>query len=413
MTKILASAEAFGFGPASKLHAVSAELRRRDVEVHVVAGGPSLTFARSNADEFDNIVAIESTEELAKIAADGYDGALSVMDPYLVLWARVNGLPCVYVDSLYWFWQWSPDREAPLQQQAAELTETTSVLDALRSLNQVPMHDSQYIAHYLSNASCVQGASTVGARTEAIRGLGRVEVVGAVIDLTHRGAARPQRWLATTSGMVNPLLPAESAVEWIRIVGHLLEEAAIVSGIDEPITLAGHPDLLARAAEVASDRIELVPMGHGEILAAMNEAVALLTPPGLTTMMECAAYGVPVIMLPEQHYGHVSNFREVTACGGAGTFPHGLIDPDGSARASGDVLHQTLQVSEQLRHHFDGRTEVWLRMVRGVAGGMRDARDARERLRAAQAAAMRDFVGGYTGARQVGDVVGSIIGEHA
>ncbi|MFV2011035.1 MULTISPECIES: hypothetical protein [unclassified Micromonospora] len=412
MKKILASAEAFGFGPASKLHAVSAELRRRGMQVHVVAAGASLAFAQSNADSFDAVIPVDEPEELAKVAPEDYDGALSVMDPYLVLWARVNGLPSVYVDSLYWFWQWHPDREGPLQHQASQLAATINVLDALRSLSLVPMHDSQYLAHHLSDASCVQDASKVGARAAALRGLGRVEVVNAVIDLTHRNPGPPRRWLATTSGLVNPLLPAESAVEWIRIVGRLLEEAADLAGLTDRITMAGHPDLLARAADVASARIELVPLSHREILEALNQAVACLTPPGLTTMLECAAYGVPFIMLPEQHYGHVSNFREVTACGSAGTFPHALIDPDGRGRA-GDVLDQTLQVVDQLRRHFENRSEVWSRLVQDMADGMRKARDVREPLRAAQAAAVHEFVGGYTGARQVADVVASILGKGA
>ncbi|MFI7026794.1 hypothetical protein ACIBMZ_29165 [Micromonospora sp. NPDC049900] len=413
MTKVLASAEAFGFGPASKLITVSAELRRRGIHIDVAAADAALTFARANAGLFDEIIAVNGADELAKIDAAGYDGAVSVMDPFLTIWARSNGLPCTYVDSLFWFWNWGTGREDQLQQTAAEVTAQPSALDAIRALERVPMHDSQYIAHHLSAVSCVQGATRVDGRCREIRGLGRVDVVNAVIDLTYQRESSPATWLATTSGVVNPLLPKDCAIAWIRTVARLLEEAADRSGSTAPITLAGNGELLAVAPDIASARIKPEPMSHDQILIAMNGAIGCLTPPGLTTMMECAAYGVPFILLPEQHYGHISNFGAVTGCGTPEIFPHGLVDPDGSAREPADVLSETLQVAENLRRHFENKTEVWTRMVEGIADGMRAARAGRERLRAAQEAAMREFVGAFTGAGQVADVIESLLPEHA
>jgi hypothetical protein len=412
MTKVLVTAEAFGFGPASKLHAICVELARRGIECHFAGEMSALTFAQSNAQAFGSIVAVESMSELASVAPDGFDATLSVMDPYLTVWSSFHNVPCVYVDSLYWFWQWSPENEADLRKTAAELLcSADGAAGALRSLDAVPMHDGQYIAHYLSAISCAQRAPKSAARATAMSGIEPVQIVDAVIDLSYREFAMPTRWLATASGMLNPLYPVSSALDWVMITARLLDEAATINNLDEPILLAGHPDVLALATDIVPSRIQLVPLDHQGILRDINEAIACLTPAGLTTMLECSAYGTPVILLPEQHYGHLSNYREMTQCCRPETFPHALINPDAEGPKHNNQLTETLSLSQQLRLSYEERGEVWARMVSGVAKGMLEARDDRERLRAAQDDAARGFVGGYGGASQVADAVELLLGS--
>ncbi|WP_049569177.1 hypothetical protein [Nonomuraea sp. SBT364] len=401
MTRVLVTAEAFGFGPASKLHAVCAELAGRGAECHLVGEKSALTFARANAATFTSITEVGSMAELAAVAPGGFDAAISVMDPFLPLWARINDVPCLYVDSLYWFWSWSPEREADLRRTAGHLV-TTGGLEAMRSIT---LHDSQYIAHHLSDLTCAQRAPKVAPRLGLLRGLPNVTPVDAIVDLSHRAHAPRTGWLATTSGIVNPLVPVESALAWVEVVGVLLDEAAQVHGAGEPIVLAGNPAVLARAR--VPGRIEPAPMEHGAILKSMNAALACLAPPGLTTALECAAYGTPLVFLPEQHYGHLTNYREIAQCAAAGAFPHALVDPGGRVSPTGDILAQTLAIAERLRGHARRRDEVWTRMVNGLAEGMRRA--SREPLHAAQDAAMRRFCGGYGGAGQVVGALESLL----
>src|SRR5262245_17992341 len=314
MTRVLVTAEAFGFGPASKLHAICVELARRGIGCHFAGTAAALTFVSANAETFSAITEIDDMSALAIIDPNGYDATISVMDPFLPLWSSIYGIPCIYVDSLYWFWQWIPEREPALQEQAALLRSVPNIAEALAALAAVPMHDSQYIAHHLSSATCAQRAPKAADRTRTIRGILTVHVVDAIVDLSHRRSGTPRQWLATASVMVNPLLPAELAVDWVRIVARLIEEAADRSGADEPILFAGNPVIRALANDVASDRIQPTPMDHAAMLLAMNESLACLTPPGLTTLMESAAYGIPTTFLPEQHYAHLSNYHEVVAC---------------------------------------------------------------------------------------------------
>ncbi len=412
MPKVLVTAEAFGFGPASKLHAICVELGRRGIECHFVGQMSALTFAQSNAEAFRSIMAADSMSHLAAIAPGGYDAAISVMDPHLTLWSRLHNVPCVYVDSLYWFWQWSPDDEADLQKLAADLLRSADgVAGTLRSLGNVPMHDSQYLAYYLSTVACAQRAPGAAARVSTMAGIEPVSLVDAVVDLSHRAPARPTRWLATASGMLNPLYSMELALEWVTIVARLLDEAAATSQLDVPIDLAGNPDVLARAAGSVPDRIQLIPLDHQGILRAMNHAIACLTPPGLTTVLESAAYGTPVIFLPEQHYAHLSNFRALSRCGGSDTFPHTLLNADAAGPGDNNQLAETAAIADELRKCYAERGDAWHCMVSGIADGMTRAHQDRTALQMAQDEAVRGFVGGYAGASQIAAAVETLIGD--
>jgi hypothetical protein len=64
--------------------------------------------------------------------------------------------------------------------------------------------------------------------------------------------AFPKQWLATASGLLNPLVPMELAINWVRIVARLIDEAANASGSTEPILLAGNPVILTPASEIVS-----------------------------------------------------------------------------------------------------------------------------------------------------------------
>jgi hypothetical protein len=411
MTKVLVTAEAFGFGPASKLQAICVELDRRGVECDFVGSAAALTFASSNEEAFSSITGLDNMPALAMIDPGGYDAAISVMDPFIALWSSMHGIPCIYVDSLYWFWQWLPEREPALQDQAMLLRTMPSIAEAMTALDRIPMHDGQYIAHYLATATCAQRAPKAADRAHTFRGIGDVYLVGAIIDLSHRRPERPVHWLATTSGMVNSLIPAELAVDWVRIVACLIEEAADNSGVAEPILLAGNPAILALAGDVASDRIQSIPMDHRAMLSAMNTSFACLMPPGLTTLMESAAYGVPAAFLPEQHYAHLSNYHEVVACADdlacadGPVFPQALVNPHATGPRPDGQLGETLSVLDHLRRQFAEHGEVWSRMVSGLASGMRRVRSDRHGMWAAQDGAVRRFVGGYDGSAEVVDLV--------
>jgi hypothetical protein len=408
MRKALVTAEAFGYGPASKLHAVCRQLML-SYDFDFVGESAAHAFALANSDTYASIREIDAMRELEDVDPGEYDIAISVMDPFLPIWAHAHDVPCVYVDSLFWFWSWTEVGQEELTWAVDDVRSAPGVVGAVEALESKPMHVQQYVAHCLATINCVQNATGVSERIEAMRELTRFRRVGAIIDLSYLRPASRDLWLATAGGMINPLLPYDAAVDWLKIVAAMIEEAAESAGIDGPILLTGNPDVLASASDADSTRIRMEPLDHESMLRTMNRAIACLAPPGLTTVLECAAYGIPVLLLPEQHYGHLANFYKFTEAAD-GAFPHAVVS-DPTDRRSGSHLKDTLAVAERLRRHATTRGAEWERMVAGVANGLRTVMRERARLVASQQAVVERLVDCYSGAEEVAACVEELVTE--
>ncbi|GAA0532653.1 hypothetical protein GCM10011581_17330 [Saccharopolyspora subtropica] len=407
--KVIASAEAFGYGPASKLHAICSEIGRNGGASHFFGHDVALTFAQSNSDTYASITPVDSMSDLAAVSPDDFDAAISVMDPFLVAWAAYHRLPCVYVDSLYWFWDWSGISETEMGRTAEAITGAASANQALRVMADVPMHPSQYLAHHLCTTACVQLAPGASARAEALRGHPNVRTVDPVIDLGHRAPAQPDSWLVTTSGLLSPVVSIDLAVSWIQSACELVDEAARLIGADEPMVVTGNPEVLAHVAPLLPARFEVVALNHEGVLKSLNHAIACLTPPGLTTILEAAAYGTPVVFLPEQHYAHLANYQLVSPDSGRPRYAEALLNTRIDRSADGDISVETKSLIAQLAAHRTERTAAWSAMVRSLADGMADAREHRSRVAAAQNDLIRALFGGHSGAEEVRRTLESVV----
>lgn len=406
MPKVLVSASAFGFGPSGKLDAICSELTRRSYECHFVGRSTALAFASANAATYASITRVEAPTQLSETHCDEVDIVLTVMDSSLPAWARAWGIPCVYVDSLFWMWNWPADDRQRLASVISEIDGLTSPVAALDLITGLPFHAAQYVAHNLSTVSCVQNAPGVDERIPEMIDPGRFRRVSAIVDVSCLEQKRRDVWLATGSGMLNPFRSIEAAAEWVTIVSGMLDEAAEAVGIAEPIILTGNANVLSRVGH-SSSRVRLTALDHRAMLQTMNRAIGCLAPPGLTTILECAAYGVPVVLLPEQHYAHTANFHRF-ADSHPNAYPHGLMN-DGPDRRTGKHLEETIAIGEELRDHAERRNDVWRRMVFGLAEGMNEVRRRREQLLVAQQQAVEDVIGGYSGVAEVVSYVDELV----
>lgn len=409
MPRALVTAEAFGYGPPSKLNAVCRQLARNSYECHLVGESTAYAFAAANSDTYASIREIERMTDLDELDSDAFDIAVSVMDPFLPVWAHFHDVPCAYVDSLFWFWNWSEPAPRELVSAVDDVQNAGDAAAALETMAALPMHVGQYVAHCLATVNCVQNTPGVEERIHEMRHPARFRRVGAIIDLSYLRPEAQNVWLATASGMLNPLLPYAAAVDWLRTVAKMVDEAARSAEIRETILLTGNPDVLASASDVETARIRIAPLDHASMLRTMNRAIACLAPPGLTTVLECAAYGIPVILLPEQHYGHLANFHRLTAVRD-GAFPHGIVG-DRLEQRSDRHLEDTLAVAERLRRHAAARDGAWDQMVTGIAAGLRDVQQRREQLVALQQGVVDQLVGRYAGAAEVAACVEEIRGH--
>jgi hypothetical protein len=409
MARLLVSAEPYGYGPSAKLRAVSAELIRRGHDIDFIGQGVAAQYAQGEPDTYARVRTVQSMRELAAVPGTGYDAAISVMDPHLAIWAQLSGIPCIYVDSLYWFWKWDEDFSA-ITEEWEKVRSSGNVDEGMAFFDTVPMMSAQYLAHAAAQVTCAQRTPATPERAIDFSQLGSVRVVNAIVDTTFAECREPTTWLACMSGLINPLTPTEYALSWLRSSAQLIDEAAREAGLaDAEIQLTGNHDVISLAMTSLPARFVSRPMSNGAVLKEFNSGYACMTPPGLTTMFEAIAYGIPLIILPEQHYAHSQIFEEFSH-GGPDAFRHGLLGPRLSRQSGHDAGADTVGIIGELAERAAERDKVWHSMVADVAAGMSAVRTDKKRVALGQLAAVRGFVGNFDGARQVADVVKEFVG---
>jgi hypothetical protein len=404
--RLLASAEAYGYGPATKLRVIAARLTERGHRVDFVGEGTAAEYTAGESASFASVISLGSMAEISEIAGHGYDGVLSVMDPHLVMWSFLKGLPSVYVDSLYWFWAWDDGIQA--QRDWEVVTSARDVVEAVSLIASLPMSSAQYVAHRASSTSCAQRTWATSQRVADHPELGRVRVVDAIVDLSRYRTMPRTEVLACMSGLMNPLVSTQDVGPWLAAATQLVDEAMTCAGHpDTPVLLTGNHQVIASYADNLPPRFRHRPRSHTEVLDLLGSARVCLTPPGLTTMLEAIAYGAPIVLLPEQHYGHAKIFDEFRGRD-PGVFPHGLMSPYSPGREK-DAKAETHRLINDLSRRAVLRDDVWSALVTGVADGVRAATSDGEACSAAQYAAVSDFTGDFHGAEDVVDEVESIV----
>lgn len=401
---VLASAEPYGFGPISKLTALSSELLRRGHEVNFVGTGTALDFAANNWQSFSAVETTYEPSALNRVVPERPDVVLSVMDPILIAWASANGLPSVYVDSLFWAWDWPSTTWAVWSSVAVEIANLRSAADAVAAIRALPMHAAQFVAHQIASISCVQQTGYATDRVTVTAHIGDVRPVEAIVDLTERSAAPRSGWLASTSGVLSELLSFPAAVSWTTAMTSLLEDA--IAGIDltGPVVLAGNQRVLKDSRPVKDERIVKTPLSHRDLLQQLNRSVACIAPPGLTTLLEAVGYATPMILLPAQHYGHTANLRMVNGDADPPAFP-GAFLPVGAPAAGVDVQEATSYLLGALDEAERDRGSTWGRLVDALTAAMVAAEADSATMASRQQHAITGLVAGFDGVHQVVDAI--------
>ncbi|MEU6381183.1 hypothetical protein [Streptomyces sp. NPDC046909] len=323
--RLLLGAQSCGYGPISKLAALS---RRLDHHDRLFVGTTvAADFARRNADAFDDIV--EAGAGVLDRLIEGSDYVVSVMDADLVLRAYAANRPALMVDSLFSFWQLRtpPRRIADLC--AVAPRGDHAALDA--HFAELAPHERIYAAHLLADVSVVQNFPGVTERAAEARELkpGRIEVTGPIVDeqaLAGVGAASAPNGpghdlLINLGGFKNFLLDYDRHNDYLRLFDRwvpdllrdwpALERVAVCGG--------GYGNGRERRVQVGGRVAEFGCMPHREFLPAVASARHYMLTPGLTAIHESLRLGQLPMALPEQHYGHIVNLESL-----AGTLFHRL-----------------------------------------------------------------------------------------
>lgn len=406
MRTIIASAEPYGFGPVSKLAAICRMLRNSGYMIHFVGSGTAFTYASVEPEAFDTATLGGANEMSRLLGETGSLIALSAMDPLLPLCARTRGVPSVYVDSLFWMWDW-PDEEALDASWQREILHGDG--DWENTLSRMSMPEAEYVGHRASTVSAVQRTPSTLDAADRPSSLLPVVETGAIVDTSRIASSPRSHWLVSLSGLTNPLVSTEQAVAWadatVKIFVDSVKRADLAGA---PIHLTGNAQVLSHL-ETSPD-VFFRPRTSGEVLELMNGALGCFTPPGLTTLFECAAYACAVIPGPPQHYAHETILREF-ADGDLRAFPNAFPLSDLGVSLSGDAkadtakiqaavaeLHRNLSRDEMVdRVATQLSTLVREQSTQPVLGVVSQQRDAIDR-----------YVGGFDGCEEVCAIIDSM-----
>lgn len=327
---ILTSAEAFGYGPCSKLVTVVRALRKEfpNAKVDFLGEGAALTFAIQN----DEIFHFVKEYNGAYPDARDVDIVISVMNPYMVIWGWFNRKRSIYVDSLYWFWKFENDSMERLEKVVEELTNAQSIDEVWSLTKDISSHSLHYIAHRLSSISCSQIFYEGNRAADKFRSKIQTIPVNPIVDVSFRRNTNKDTILISLGGLLSPLNREREALSYVKLILKITEDFISEASKKYNIVLATNPEV-ARLIDAVPKNVTVTSLSQKEILEIMNRSALVLTPAGLTTIYECLSYGAPIFVLPELHDGHYPNFLGLSSGKKKkidvvhDTFPNALINP--------------------------------------------------------------------------------------
>lgn len=367
--RIITSAQSFGNGPASKLVTLAKQLHgNADYCVDFLGDDIALTYATQNRTYFNLIQKFEG----ANPNPADYDMVVSVMNPYLVVWAYINNLPALYIDSLYWFWSWDEQRFDEIEALVTTVKASATYEQAHAILGKLGPHELQYAAHSMSTLSLVQSFShNMQHKGDPYRDSLAVTLVGPIIDASRQKDTLRDSVVISLSGLISPLNREDEAWRYATLIMNLLQDFINELPENIQIYLTGSPSVV-RGIKVGNERVRVVAFNNDEFLDILNKTLLLFVPSGITTIYEAANYGTPIFFLPEQHDGHYKNYLRLTnQLHYRDTFPELLLntrlirdeqrDPDEEIEAIKQLIND---IGSDSTHSM---AQEWKKTIRDIA----------------------------------------------
>ncbi|SFT31392.1 hypothetical protein SAMN04487982_11928 [Streptomyces sp. ok210] len=313
--RILSSAQACGFGPVSKLVAITPLLA--DSSVDFIGQDVALDFARRHSHRFHRITEGDTSrhEDVAKGLADA-DLVVSVMDAELVFWAVRADVPVLFFDSLLGFWLTGRSFEELAAR--AQLVRWADHDTARYVFDTLLPHERILLAHLLARRSYAQNFPGVPARIAAMAevGIDHVELCGPIVDrnVLERALAaptleRPVGLLINLGGFQNFFLNYESNNAYLSVLRRWVAELATARPELGRILVCGGAFREPVTETHGEVEVEYAFLPQAEFLRHLAHTPLYAVPPSLTSLHESLILRRLPLLLPEQHYGHIANLR--------------------------------------------------------------------------------------------------------
>ena len=319
MRRILFSAQGFGFGPTAKAAVVATWLQKykSDIVMDFIGSGSAYELARSRKSIFTNIY---NGKQLAtiqeKIKNKYYDAVISVMAPQITLIAHVFHIPVFLIDSLYWFWDWRPDRIDFLSALKIQTLEDISAI-----FQQIHPHEQQFLAHHYASISYLQACFDEEKSSRNINHIKRKKIIAPIVDtsfISKKERNNDNTVVLSFCGQFNPIVDSGEVLDYCKLVLAVTRDAFIdlLKKTNNRLLIIGHPYVIENLPQIIKSLqfpdVDCEHLCYQDYYKTINSAAAIIAPPSLTTFYESCAYNKPLILLPEQHDGHWPNFKTIT-----------------------------------------------------------------------------------------------------
>lgn len=281
MAKIIATAENFAFGPASKLVTVCEKLLKRGHEITFVGEGTAYQLASKV--KFHKIYRFDTDskdfmswgEKVFKSA----DALLSSIDRSSVILAKKVGLPVIWLDMLFWWWDEIPEY----------------LFDIGLYIQQNSVKNERNMKKYQ-------------------RKIKNMAIVGPIFDTSYKNSPAKKQLLVAFGGT--------EAAGWYKIgkdsnypytISKLIVEK-VDTGKYDSVLFAGNEKIMADLnRKYGNNKFKFMILPHDIWLRELATSQDVLINPGLEAPLEAIAYNKPIFFLPPYNssaYVELDEFRE-------------------------------------------------------------------------------------------------------
>lgn len=287
MANVIVTAENWAFGPVSTLLTVCKRLLENGHRITFVGHGTSYQLAKRDlfADVVDLDTDSPSFAQEAMPVFEHQDILLTSMDRSSVRLAHSLGLPTIWLDILFWWWDELPDY----------------VLDVDCFIKQNTINDEGNLKKY---ASRMREVHSVGPIVDLSASSGKVSKNQALVAFGGMESQRASFWVGVNTRY--PYYMTELLIGQVDLRNY---DRVLITGNEYIVEELGK--------RYVSPTFEFRTLPHYEFAQEMASSSVVLTAPGLQTTLEAFCYRVPTIFLPPSNssqYVQLDRFVE-TGCG--------------------------------------------------------------------------------------------------
>jgi len=280
MAKIIATAENFAFGPASKLVTVCEKLLQEGHEVTFIGEGTAyqlaskVNFTRIYRYNTDHESFFQWGEKIFREA----DALLSSVDRSSVILAKKVGIPVIWLDMLFWWWDEIPDY----------------LFDIDLYIQQNSVKNERNMKKYKNKIK-------------------NMAIVGPIIDMSWNNKEKSNQLLVAFGG--------SNAEGWLKVgrdtnYPYTFTDL-ILNKVDtkkyDKVLFAGNEEIMKDLQKkYGNEKYTFTILSHSEWLREINRSKDILINPGLEAPLEAIAYGKPIFFLPPYNssaYVELDEFR--------------------------------------------------------------------------------------------------------